>query len=163
MEADPSSTHAIAHTSSIHDLDDLVRRLRNLSSGEAYWLWRKATREADAECAEVDAADREVAELQKRLDEAKQAETRRQRHEQALSTQVRLWALTQLQKRLDEARQHAESAQQHLEQALEDGAAAVPDEPLSRRRQLRGRHETRRGLGVLASDQSEQAACPKGV
>ena len=78
-----------------HDLDTLENKVRERSSNDAFWVWRKGCDREKKAC-EVKARaqetmNREVAELEARLVEARQrAETVRVEHEQALSRRARV-------------------------------------------------------------------------
>ena len=69
--------------------------MRELSSDAAYRPWLSAKQQADIGCSEVDGLDKQVADLQAHLDEARKcAEAARQRHEHALSRRGRVLSLS---------------------------------------------------------------------
>ena len=87
-----SDPRGITNTSQV--FHEHSHRLRELPSNAAFHLWLSTKRQADIECTVVDAADKEVAHLQVRLDEARaHAETARMENEHALSRRARVVAL----------------------------------------------------------------------
>ena len=84
------------------DPEELATELLGLHSNGAYWAWRDACDKANAECAEIDAAERELAQLEARVIEARQhTAALRQAHEPALSRRERVLRLYEtLQSRL---------------------------------------------------------------